>query len=79
MSKDFVAGGGFSIDFDWSDGKLTRAFVTSNCGGICSIALKEMQECKISSGSFKIDYTIDENNMLRFETFAGQKYLIEFL
>ena len=77
--EGFHCRGGFIIDFDWSDGKLTRAFVTSNCGGICSIALKEMQECKISSGSFKIDYTIDENNMLRFETFAGQKYLIEFL
>ena len=32
-----VARGGFEVDIDWKDGKLTKAIIHSRLGGVCRI------------------------------------------
>ena len=35
--KGLVARGGFEVDIDWKDGKLTKAIIHSRLGGVCRI------------------------------------------
>ena len=35
--KGLVARGGFEIDIDWKDGKLSKAIVRSRYGGMCKL------------------------------------------
>ena len=67
--KGLVARGGFVIDMDWKEGKLTKAVIHSNNGGTCRIkynnalkskGLKKTKETDVYSLSTKIgeDYIL---------------------
>lgn len=75
--EGFHCRGGFTVDFDWIDGRVVRATVTSSRGGECRIRLKGTSSCKGSSGSCRIDTPV-ENGIVRFDTTSGCKYFLEF-
>ncbi len=49
--KGLRARGGFTVDMDWNDGKLTRAAVTSARGGSCRLRYRDAAlDCRIKAG-----------------------------
>ncbi len=67
--KGLVARGNFTINIEWNDGKLTKAEITSNMGGICKIYYA------------KSEYIVkniceSQNHFAEFETEKGKTYII---
>lgn len=65
--KGLRARGGFEIDMEWSEGKLSTATVRSEAGGTCRI---------YASSPVRVTGTLfqREGNTLVFETEAGKSY-----
>ncbi len=68
--KGLVARGNFTINIEWNNGKLVKAEITSNMGGVC----------KLYYG--KSEYTVEnlcqsENGFAEFETEKGKTYTIK--
>lgn len=68
--KGLVARGGFEIDIDWKDGKLTQATIHSKNGGICKLRSNTPLKGKGLSKT-------RENNVYSLKTKAGVEYTIK--
>jgi alpha-L-fucosidase 2 len=64
-----VARGGYEIDIDWKDGKLTKAVVRSKLGGICKLRSNTPLKGK---GLRKTK----DANVYELKTIANQEYTI---
>ena len=63
--KGLVARGGFEIDIDWKDGKLTKAVVRSRHGGVCKLRAN----MQLKGSGLKYD---KKQNVYTLTTKAGQ-------
>lgn len=68
--KGLVARGNFTVDIEWSNGKLVKAIISSNCGG----------KCRLHYG--KSEYTINgkiksSDGYAEFQTEVGTKYIVK--
>ena len=70
--KGLVARGGFEIDIDWKDGRLTQAIIHSRNGGNCLLRSKTVLKGK---GLKKAK----EKNLFSLPTKAGETYMIKGL
>ena len=68
--KGLVARGGFEIDLDWKDGKLTKATIRSKNGGICKLRSNTPLKGKELSKT-------KEKNVYSLKTKAGVEYTIK--
>ena len=68
--KGLVARGGFVIDMDWKEGKLTKAVIHSKNGGICRIKYNNTLKAK---GLKKTK----EANVYSLNTKAGEDYILK--
>jgi alpha-L-fucosidase 2 len=60
-----VARGGFEIDIDWKDGRLTKAVVRSRHGGVCKLRAN----MQLKGNGLKYD---KKQNVYTLTTKAGQ-------
>ena len=67
--KGLVARGGFVIDMDWKEGKLTKAVIHSKSGGVCRIKYDNTLKTK---GLKKTK----EANVYSLNTKAGEDYIL---
>lgn len=64
-----VARGNFTVDIEWSCGKLVSAHITSNMGGMCKL--------HYANSEFIVDGICEsENNFAEFQTEKGKTYTI---
>ena len=68
--KGLVARGGFEIDIDWRDGRLTKAVVRSRHGGICKLR----SNTPLKGKGLK---RAKEQGMYSLSTKAGQEYILQ--
>ena len=68
--KGLVARGGFEIDIDWKDGKLTKAVIHSRYGGVCRLR----SNTSLKGKGLKYD---KKQNIYQLATKAGQEYVIQ--
>ena len=68
--KGLVARGGFEIDIDWKDGKLTKAVIHSRYGGTCKLR----SNSHLTGKGLKYD---KKQNIYQLVTKAGQEYVIK--
>ena len=67
--KGLVARGGFEVDIDWKDGKLTKAIIHSRLGGVCRIRSNSPIKGKGLRKS-------KETNLYELRTKAGCSYTL---
>ena len=67
--KGLVARGGYEIDIDWKDGRLTKAVIRSRCGGTCRLRSNTPLKGK---GLRKTK----DANIYELKTTANQEYTI---
>ena len=73
-----MARGNFVVSCDWSEGKPTTVSIHSKRGGKCRIAIPGIGASTVKDGSGKpVKATGEGNDLIQFETTAGQTYLIE--
>ena len=70
--KGLVARGGYEIDIDWKDGKLSKAIIRSRHGGVCPIRSNTPLKGK---GLKKTK----GNNLYTLPTKAGEEYILQGL
>ncbi|MES1217195.1 MAG: glycoside hydrolase N-terminal domain-containing protein [Bacteroidota bacterium] len=78
--KGLVARENFEVEMFWENGKLTKAFITSNKGGECGLLTKG--RLSVKTPKIFLQQPIPENNDLIetvFFTTAGKKYELVFL
>jgi alpha-L-fucosidase 2 len=68
--KGLVARGGFEVDIDWKDGKLTKATIRSKNGGLCQLRSNTPLKGKGLSKT-------KEKNVYSLKTKAGVEYTIK--
>jgi alpha-L-fucosidase 2 len=72
--KGLMARGNFEIEMFWKNGKLTKAYITSNAGNICRLRTNE--KIKVKDVTFKLS-TSDlskQQYITVFNTVKGKKY-----
>lgn len=67
------AKGGFSVDMEWKDGKLTSAAVTSGSGGECRLRLNCVASILCGEGSVS---SRTEDGVIIFDTLPGTVYTV---
>jgi alpha-L-fucosidase 2 len=74
-----VARGNFEISADWQDRVLSSVEVVSNVGGSCSIRPGHQEVTGITdSAGNEVEFTRDENNVVRFHSIPNGSYRISF-
>ena len=72
--KGICARGGFVIDIDWAEGKLTKAKITSRVGGPCK--LKWTGPIKVTSAGKNVKVRRVSDTVIEFDTSTGAVYTI---
>jgi len=67
--KGLVARGGFEIDIDWKEGKLTQTIVHSRNGGVCKLR----SNTPLKGKGLKFD---KRQGLYTLPTKAGQDYIL---
>jgi hypothetical protein len=66
------------VSCDWSEGKPTTVSIHSKSGGKCRIACPGIGSVTVKDGSGKpVKTTSEGNDLIQFESDAGETYLIE--
>jgi len=76
--QGLVARGNFVVSADWSEGKIRSISIQSKSGGTSRLASPGIGAATIKNGSGNpVNATSEGNDLIQFETIAGQTYLIE--
>lgn len=70
--------GGYTIDMEWSQGRLDKALIRSNTDRICSMKERGLQYQITDENGQNIEFH-SENNILKFPVVAGKTYTITVL
>jgi alpha-L-fucosidase 2 len=68
------ARGGFELDIYWAQGRLTKAMIRSNKGGMCKVRLAA--PATVTSQGTVVAATGEKENVIAFETQRGREYVI---
>ncbi|MDD6990634.1 MAG: glycoside hydrolase family 95 protein [Oscillospiraceae bacterium] len=71
--RGMKARGGFTVHFDWSDGRITKAELYSDCGNQVSLRVKG--DIIVTCGGEEIQL-IENNGVFEFDTEVGKHYSI---
>jgi hypothetical protein len=73
--QGLVARGNFVVSSDWSEGKPTTISIHSKSGGTCRLASPGIGAATIKDGKGNaVKVTGEGNDLIQFETTAGQTY-----
>jgi alpha-L-fucosidase 2 len=72
--KGLRARGGFEVDIEWKDGKVTRSKIRSLAGGRCLV--QSGTPLKIGSNAKKGGAVAQEGTGIEFETMRGKSYVL---
>jgi alpha-L-fucosidase 2 len=72
--KGLCARGGFEVDIDWKDGKLDQCVIYSKLGSKCRV--RSDGPVRVTEEGKPIEAAEIENNVVEFNTKAGQAYVI---
>lgn len=75
--KGIRARGGFTINMDWLEGKISNLSMVSEAGSNCRVKLPELRVFRISSNGKQIPFRESEN-YIEFNTRPGQTYIFKF-
>jgi alpha-L-fucosidase 2 len=76
--QGLVARGNFVVSANWSEGKRTTVSIKSKSGGTCRIVSPGIGAVTIKDGGGKpVKATGEGNDLIQFETTAGETYLIQ--
>ncbi len=71
------APGAFGVDQWWRNGRLTRAVITSDRGGLCTLIYDNIAEATVTDAQGKaIDFTADGKNRISFDTQKDGVYTV---
>jgi alpha-L-fucosidase 2 len=73
--KGFKARGGFIIDMEWTDGKITTASIYSRLGGKCRVRIASAIPM-VSSRGASVEFTTIEPGVLEFNTHPSITYTL---
>jgi alpha-L-fucosidase 2 len=68
------ARGGYEIDMDWKDGKLSKALLKANYDHTCRLRTKI--PVKVLDENKEVRCTSPEKNLIEFDVQQGKEYLI---
>jgi alpha-L-fucosidase 2 len=68
------ARGGFEVDLQWSSGRLTRAEVVSNAGGVCRV--RSAAAGTASAGGRQVTLRRLAPDLVEFDTVRGARYVL---
>jgi alpha-L-fucosidase 2 len=71
-----VARGNFVVDIQWNENKAEKVVITSNAGGICSVAYKGIENWIITASGKEVAILESLENLIKFDTITGEKYLL---
>lgn len=69
---------GFTVDIDWTSGKVTKAAVHSSLGNPCRIR-SAVKVSRVLSSDRQVPFVRVEDNVVEFKTQAAEDYSIEML
>ena len=73
--KGLVARGAFELEMFWTNGKLSKAFITSKAGGECRLRTNENVSIKnIKSASASAQLFNQQQHLISFQTVKGKVY-----
>ena len=76
--QGLVARGNFVVSADWSEGKIRSISIHSKSGGKCRISSPGIGAATVKDDKGNaVKATGEGNDLIQFETAAGQTYLIE--
>ena len=75
--KGLIARGNFEIEMFWKDGKITKAYIISNAGNVCSLRTNE--KIKVKAVEYKsLSAGLSKQNFITiFNTVKGKKYELQ--
>ena len=75
--KGLMARGGFEVDIEWADGKLSRAVIRSKLDGKCSVRLADPIRLKSNwFGAEARTVDSDAGHVIEFDAKAGRAYVV---
>ena len=77
--KGLRARGNFNIEIVWKDGKMAKAFITSNAGNVCNLRTNEKIKIKQVTSQTRDTQFSKQRYITTFTTQKGKKYEIEIL
>jgi hypothetical protein len=76
--QGLVARGNFVVSANWSEGKTTTISIHSKSGGTCRLASPGIGAATIKDSKGKpVKATGEGNDLIQFETTAGENYIIQ--
>lgn len=73
------ARGAFAVDIAWKDGKVSQATIQSLKGSLCRILCGSGWQGVSITSDLPVEYQLDQaTNIIRFDTQAGQRYVLMF-